>query len=1339
MPACLQRLLSHTSWKPCLLLNRFGCAHSVAKHCSVDGTASAVEMQYTSSVDEYTSQFRQRLHDAVSADTQSFEAEVVATGAGAQKPWSSLAAANRQRSSAVGRKVSPATTDAPDYPAPSDIFSTNTSPEALLTGDVPSVNSSPSGEQHLATASSRALDAHTAASIAQGFLDEYRAAIAKASTRGVQDESSGSMHPRPAMRQSSMGSNGEGMSLANPAELASADEYVTDAQQEEGALLPEAEAGEHLAAPVPLPAAQHEKGTDMPGQEGGKEGGRRRDRHGRHGRERRGEDDRGRRHRSSSRRAKEGGSRGGKKEEERRGKREGSRRRRRRDSVSTSASSSPSSHASSPVVEAAYTQEEEGQAQGYILGQGVWDGGEHELDPSAVLHMPMQGGQHMYPMPSLAQHGGQQRTQQAVVQDAAGSVRPQSDLVLVPIKALRDNAAALAEVESNMRAVQGEREGLLMRLEGMGMRVQQVEAQRDQQAQECARLRQALAGKDDMIALLQGQLMGAQGSVAQAAASAAVQAATATASSAAAHNLAQGPPPHLAAGGSSVSEEEFLLLSDEVGSLQGQLESAQRELEAARAQLSAAGHLQPMAGQQAQPLAGAYGPSSSAIPAVSPPAAAPGNIITGVDAPAPGTGLAAGVGGVGAFKGRQQGQQSYDDLSNENTRLKQQLAASGEEVAMLRSQATSTAAVRADMEQQLRSAQEQADKARSALDAARAQASESEREAKRTAANLATSEAEADKARRRAVEAESRGESLARSLEGTQHDLRAAHAALEEAHKAVAARNAEIQELREAVRAQNAVAQQARAEVEGSRAELHRARAEVDRLRGQLQQAQAQVQQLSAQVGMPAPFPPPGPARGSRGMPEATGLLIGGGGEGDRSAVVGGRGRVPQQQQQQQVDIEPSLSSHRPSSAPEPDYALTAPPVPYHQAQTHAQAQAGSSSSRQGSPGRYSHTQAQQVSLTDGRSRLFGASEEYGLAAPPSAPPAAMAMARRASTSSTYAQAQASMPGPMEPPYGVPSGGPRSPPRKGGVGVAARQLESSISWDRQPSQPTLQVQPMAPSPPRPAPSHAAAPPAQAQEAPLVNPYGRPTAAPALGPYGSASSAGPVPNPYGVPPVTAHAHAPQPAQNAAAAERARRMAMLADLAGGSSGRPLVQAPAPPPVPVGVQAGIPLGGSAYDAHAMAVLEAGEQYKRVRAQAVGDNGQLLHANQSSAETVRALPFGSEAARAVEEDLRAAAVARPSKEDADAQSKAREASAPFATEAAVQSLEAQIQSKEAQLLSANLAKTDAEAELKRLGTSGGGRTVRDRARKAELEGQLAGLEKSLAELRRWLKTHAP
>lgn len=224
--------------------------------------------------------------------------------------------------------------------------------------------------------------------------------------------------------------------------------------------------------------------------------------------------------------------------------------------------------------------------------------------------------------------------------------------------------------------------------------------------------------------------------------------------------------------------------------------------------------------------------------------------------------------------------------------------------------------------------------------------------------------------------------------------------------------------------------------------------------------------------------------------------------------------------------------------------------------------------------------------------------------------------------------------------------------------------------------------------------------------------------------------------------------PQPTNpaQAAAAERARRLAMLADIAvsSGRAGAPVVvqpaaAAPANPYAWGGGGGGGGGGASMYDAYAVAAatgepvsLGSPQGYKRVRGAAPG-GGAGSGVGGASAEDV--LPFSVAAQRRAEEEDHMRELGRLTKQDADALAKDREAAAPFATEASVASLEVQIAEKEALLLAANQDKSAVEAELKAIGPSA--KTVKDRHKKVELEAQRDGLDKQLSELRRWLKTN--
>ena len=90
-----------------------------------------------------------------------------------------------------------------------------------------------------------------------------------------------------------------------------------------------------------------------------------------------------------------------------------------------------------------------------------------------------------------------------------------------------------------------------------------------------------------------------------------------------------------------------------------------------------------------------------------------------------------------------------------------------------------------------------------------------------------------------------------------------------------------------------------------------------------------------------------------------------------------------------------------------------------------------------------------------------------------------------------------------------------------------------------------------------------------------------------------------------------------------------------------------------------------------------------------------------------------------------------------ATAAARGREAAAPFGTAASAVELEAAIAQREAALLAANVDKAGVDAELAGLGP-GAPRTLRERARQAELQAQQAALERRLSELRLWLKAHA-
>jgi len=93
-------------------------------------------------------------------------------------------------------------------------------------------------------------------------------------------------------------------------------------------------------------------------------------------------------------------------------------------------------------------------------------------------------------------------------------------------------------------------------------------------------------------------------------------------------------------------------------------------------------------------------------------------------------------------------------------------------------------------------------------------------------------------------------------------------------------------------------------------------------------------------------------------------------------------------------------------------------------------------------------------------------------------------------------------------------------------------------------------------------------------------------------------------------------------------------------------------------------------------------------------------------------------------------------SRYEAASQAQDREAAAPFATEASVASMEAMIAEKESSLLEANQMRASIDSELKTIAS--GPRTIASMRRKEELELARERGEKTLSELRRWLKANA-
>jgi hypothetical protein len=81
-----------------------------------------------------------------------------------------------------------------------------------------------------------------------------------------------------------------------------------------------------------------------------------------------------------------------------------------------------------------------------------------------------------------------------------------------------------------------------------------------------------------------------------------------------------------------------------------------------------------------------------------------------------------------------------------------------------------------------------------------------------------------------------------------------------------------------------------------------------------------------------------------------------------------------------------------------------------------------------------------------------------------------------------------------------------------------------------------------------------------------------------------------------------------------------------------------------------------------------------------------------------------------------------------------ARQASTPFATQHTLDADVTAVGDAQTQLLQANQRLGRTRAELERFG-GGMGRSIADRRRKAELEGDMARLEKRASELRLWLK----
>lgn len=894
---------------------------------------------------------------------------------------------------------------------------------------------------------------------------------------------------------------------------------------------------------------------------------------------------------------------------------------------------------------------------------------------------------------------------------------------------------------------------------------------------EAERLSAVAGGKDAMIQMLQTQVASAQGSLAKTALDAAVAGVTAAAVH---HSHSDGGPGRATlsrraamggtlggadGGGGPSHEEDLILLADEVaalsaqvGALSSQLESAHSELDGARnrvAQLEGQQHQQqpPRSPGRAAQLGGAAAAHAMGL------GGPYGDVGAFGGEHSEGGGLT-GAARLAVLRGGKVQDPAFDQpaptlpsaaaahgaAAGELSRLRLQLDAARDELDGAKSALGASRRELESLSAKLSDREAAAARLQAALDDTQAAVSAAQGEARSTAANLRTSEVEGERARRRAAAAEERVSELGRAAEGLRAELEAARAQASDASRVLAARSAELDRAHRECDALREALSRASAEVEDARSALQAARAEAARA------AQAMAQQLQRSdsavdsfigadrdlqsgsrdafrrpAGVEAPqatyaLPIPPLQRQGRGRTSLSTQhnasqvpLSHPGASGDYGAPPGRGSQQDRWQQEQRY----------------PDDG----PRPYQEAQPQLR-HAAHAASR--SPTR--HSGATDYTARDARgdtsSRLFGGG---GASEPLALPPRQPARARSSP--------------PRHPPVPVPQP-PAQLPIQRAIAFADHGSEVGHLQSRPDSEQDARsargYYPLDPE----GPYHRASSGSQYQPADAAAPHWKHQPAdepwqprqpqhPALQPRApdhlqqhGAMSAADV--------FTSDFEAHTAAQAVVDAERARRLAILADIAaggtgGGPHGTAQPQPPARPPQLHAAYAPQPHAPAAPPSSPALPNPYGLQPLRRGRAAVDAPGSPSRSAASSGMQA-ALPISGDVAAAVRADeasRRAAADSEHAREAAVAQAREREKMAPFGTAAAAQDVEAAIADAEARLLSANMEKEQVDSELAALGHAAP-RTLRDRSRKQELLEQQAALQRRLSELRMWLKAHA-
>ena len=420
-------------------------------------------------------------------------------------------------------------------------------------------------------------------------------------------------------------------------------------------------------------------------------------------------------------------------------------------------------------------------------------------------------------------------------------------MVTVPISSLRLMHTNSSELIAELANIKNERDSLISKNEILSQRLFTTQEALDRTESllraETARQESLLRGKDETIHLLATQLSGTQGQLVQTAynsglASGSNSATTAAAVAAAVKDTTRSKSPYES--GSGISEEDFVLMSEENSELQNEVASLRAQVQSLQ-QFSSAkkdgdgrgsftsgsdtisnttSHTTQNQNQQS------YLPqqSSNQFLESSTNAFAHQELATSSSSSSSSTSMGPSL----IRRGR--GNASYDDLANENTRLKQQLVAEQEETGVLRASHSSADARIQAAETLSRSLQDEQVKLRSHIERITSAAIDTEKELKRTSAAVLAAESDCERMRKRAINAEEKNDGLLQSLEQAQTALRESQAELGRQRSTLQQQSSTLDNLREA-------AVQRTNELHAITRELETTRAEQIVLRSQLQAA----------------------------------------------------------------------------------------------------------------------------------------------------------------------------------------------------------------------------------------------------------------------------------------------------------------------------------------------------------------------------------------------------------------------------------------------------------------------------------------------------------------------